>query len=102
MEVSARTRANHHQISVSDNGPGIAPHNLPNIFTSGFTTAATGEGLGLSIVKSLVDRLGGTVSVESEHDTGTTFTLSLPTSSRNTIVVNPAPLSHSPLATHRG
>jgi len=101
VEVSARTRANHHQISVSDNGAGISKINMANIFNSGFTTSSTGEGLGLSIVKTLVDRLGGTITVESEHDVGTTFTVSLPASSIATTVADPNVLPLNALAVSR-
>lgn len=79
VEISARTRANAHQISISDNGLGIAADKLPQLFAPEYTTSTgDGEGLGLSIVKTLVERLGGTVSVESEHEVGSSFVISLP------------------------
>jgi signal transduction histidine kinase len=81
LEVSGRQRGNMNQIVFADNGKGIAPAHLQQIFDAGFSTSKeTGEneGLGLSIVKSIVESLGGTISVDSEEDIGTTFTISLP------------------------
>jgi len=71
-------------IAVQDTGHGIAPEHLPNIFDrfyKGDTSragSAAGSGLGLSIVKAVVDRHGGTIAVFSSPD-GTTFELRLPT-----------------------
>ena len=72
-------------ISVSDDGCGIAPEALPHIFTRTYTVsnartpgASSGSGLGLSIAKAIVERHGGTISVESSFGKGTTFAVSLP------------------------
>ncbi len=68
-------------ISVSDNGPGIAPNNLArvfNLFHSGVNADEQSHGVGLSIVKRLVEALGGTIKVESELGCGTTFLFTLP------------------------
>lgn len=73
-------------ISVSDNGPGIAPEHLPNIFDLFYRAdparpmTAGGVGVGLSIVKLIVDGHGGHVEVESEQGVGSTFTIYLPAS----------------------
>ena len=68
------------EISVADDGPGIAPDLLPRIFDPFFTTKEVGKGsgLGLSIVHGIVDRHGGTIDVTSELGKGTTFTVRLP------------------------
>ena len=50
---------------VVNNGPAIAPEVLPRIFHTGFTTKADGHGLGLSIVKELLEGCGGEIRVES-------------------------------------
>ena len=50
---------------VGNNGPAIDPEVLPRIFNTGFTTKAAGHGLGLSIVKELVEDCGGEISVQS-------------------------------------
>jgi signal transduction histidine kinase len=65
---------------VEDEGSGIAPESLPLIFEPFFTTKSEGRGsgLGLSIVKGILDSLGATVRVASTPGEGTTFTLSLP------------------------
>jgi two-component system, OmpR family, sensor kinase len=65
---------------VRDNGPGIAPEHLPLIFDrfykSDVARATGGSGLGLSIVKAIVERHGGTVSVR--NDSGAVFEILLP------------------------
>ena len=71
-------------IVVKDNGPGIVAKKLPNIFDKFFRAHTPGEneipgsGLGLSIVKAIVERHGGRIWVESELDVGSTFTIALP------------------------
>jgi signal transduction histidine kinase len=69
------------QISVVDNGGGIVPETLPHIFDPFFSRRADGQagtGLGLTICKSIVERYGGTIAVESRPGAGTTFTINLP------------------------
>lgn len=65
-------------IRVSDTGTGIATEHLENIFDPFFTTKADGTGLGLAIVYRIVDDLGGSIDVKSEHGKGTIFTIWLP------------------------
>jgi signal transduction histidine kinase len=66
---------------VQDNGPGIPREKQTQLFTA-FTQLdthrATGHGLGLSIVKQIVEKLGGTVGVESEPGAGSRFYFTLP------------------------
>lgn len=66
-------------IQIIDNGKGIAPENLAKIFAPFFTTkpAVKGTGLGLSVSHGIVKRHGGTITVESEPNQGTTFTVTL-------------------------
>jgi signal transduction histidine kinase len=68
------------EITVSDDGPGIAADVIPRIFDPFFTTKDVGEGsgLGLSIVHGIVDRHGGRIEVESQLGQGTTFRITLP------------------------
>ena len=68
------------RIIVADTGSGIRPENLENIFDPFFTTKAVGKGtgLGLSICYSIMQRLGGAVTVTSEPGVGTEFSLFLP------------------------
>ena len=75
-------------VSVSDRGAGIPPEHLSRIFDRFFTwrPAASGPasrdhtGLGLSIVRTIVEGYGGSVSVESEPGRGATFTVRMPAS----------------------
>ncbi len=66
-------------IDVSDQGPGIPEDVLPHIFDPFFTTKPVGQGtgMGLSIVHSIVVALGGTVDVAATGPAGTTFRISL-------------------------
>ena len=67
-------------LSFQDSGPGISEEHLPQIFDPFFTTKDVGEGtgLGLAVTYSLVQRMGGTILVESEPDKGTCFIVRLP------------------------
>ncbi len=67
--------------SVRDNGPGISPEHLPQLFDRYFQVEPTnrnGVGLGLSIVKAIIDAHGGKLSVESLPGQGAIFTFMLP------------------------
>jgi signal transduction histidine kinase len=66
-------------IRVRDNGAGIAPEVMEKLFQPLFSTKARGIGLGLVVVKNLVEANGGTATVQSEVGIGTTFTVTLPT-----------------------
>lgn len=67
-------------VSISDTGCGIEPELLNRIFDPFFTTKTVGEGtgLGLSISYGIIEKHGGTISVESERGVGTTFKVSIP------------------------
>ncbi len=80
VAVRARAADLQVQISVEDNGPGIAPTNLGNVFERFWQAdrAAGGAGLGLVIVKGIVEAHGGRISVESTLGKGTTFQVKLP------------------------
>ena len=71
-------------VSVSDNGPGIELPILETIFTPFVTTKSctTPRGLGLAMVKTLVERNNGEISATSAPGIGTTFTLCLPSASK--------------------
>lgn len=74
------------RLEVSDTGAGIAPEELPHVFERFWRGArapelrASGSGLGLSIVKSIVDMHEGTISIQSASDMGTQVTVDLPRS----------------------
>jgi two-component system NtrC family sensor kinase len=80
-EAEGRRRA---IVAVSDNGVGIAPEHLSQVFVPFFTTRrqSHGTGLGLSIVKSIVETHDGEIRVESEVGRGTRFVVELPVDSK--------------------
>ena len=87
LESHVDSSANRLIISILDNGPGIPEESLPHIFQRTYTVssartpgAPSGSGLGLSIVKAIMERHGGTVFCESELGKGCRFTLTLPIS----------------------
>jgi PAS domain S-box-containing protein len=85
VEVILRESGGQVEISVADNGPGIAPEFLPHIFErfsqadSSSTRRHSGLGLGLAIARHLVELHGGSVKAENrENGTGAILTVSLP------------------------
>jgi signal transduction histidine kinase len=68
------------QMEFTDNGIGIADHYLDKIFKMFFRASADskGSGLGLYIVKAAVEKLHGTIEVESQLGVGTTFRIAIP------------------------
>jgi len=81
VEVACREQGGRAVATVRDNGTGIAPADLPHLFEPFYTTKVRGTGLGLGIARQIVLRHGGTMEVESELGSGTTFTLSFPVAS---------------------
>ncbi len=68
--------------TVQDDGAGIPPEMLAKVFEKGASDPGkTGSGLGLVIVKQIVEAHGGTVSAESVHGAGATFRFTIPTHS---------------------
>lgn len=65
------------RICVRDNGIGIHPEHLDKIFEPRFTTKTSGMGLGLAMVKSMIEHQGGTLEVTSTPGTGTEFSVYL-------------------------
>lgn len=65
-------------IEVKDNGVGIAPEKKQNIFVPYFTTKTTGTGLGLAMVKQIIENHNGSIYFESEIDKGTSFIIDIP------------------------
>jgi len=74
----AGTRDRDMVITVSDTGIGIPEEHLERIFEPLFSRKTKGIGLGLALVRTLVEAHGGTVGVESQVGVGTTFTVRLP------------------------
>ena len=65
------------RVEITDTGRGIAPEDIAKIFEPYYSTKETGTGLGLAIVKKAIDDHGGSISVSSKQDGGTTFTIIL-------------------------
>jgi signal transduction histidine kinase len=81
ITVRSRTAGNVVAISVTDTGHGIAREHQGAIFQPFVTTRSEGSGLGLSVSRALIERHGGTLTVESEPGHGATFTIFLPVAS---------------------
>ncbi|MCB1009966.1 MAG: hypothetical protein KDB94_13860, partial [Acidobacteria bacterium] len=79
-EVLLRTRSadGRVELAVSDSGPGLVDEHLPRLFEPFFTTKSDGLGLGLSIVRSIVESHGGQVAAENVTGGGATFRVRLP------------------------
>lgn len=66
------------KITVMDNGIGISEENKPKIFQPKFTTKTSGMGLGLAMVKKIVETYKGSITFASQEGLGTTFTVTFP------------------------
>lgn len=73
-----KVHGNHIHISISDNGVGIAKHEISRIFEPRFTTKSSGMGLGLALVKKMLENAHSSIKVQSEETKGTTFTIQIP------------------------
>jgi signal transduction histidine kinase len=66
------------EVSVHDDGSGMAPQVLKNLFVPFFTTKDRGTGLGLAISQRIVEKMGGRIDVLSHPGRGSTFSVVLP------------------------
>ncbi len=78
VSVHADTDGSTVRIAVRDNGAGIMDNDLPFIFERFYHSSEGGLGIGLAIVKELVEAHGGTVAAQSSEGTGSVFTVTLP------------------------
>jgi signal transduction histidine kinase len=78
VRVETRMKDGSAQIRVSDTGPGVSPEHRDRIFETFFTTKAQGMGLGLSIVRTIVEAHGGRVCLEPATSSGAEFSIWLP------------------------
>jgi len=78
IRVAVRPGAEDVEIRVEDQGKGIDEESLQRIFDPFFTTKSSGSGLGLSIVRNIVEKHHGTIRAERAPDQGTAFIVSLP------------------------
>ena len=79
LTVKGVKQKDHINISVADTGTGISKENMRRLFEPLFTTKARGIGLGLALSKNYVEANGGSISVKSEENKGSTFTISFET-----------------------
>ncbi|MOA29650.1 Sensor histidine kinase RcsC [compost metagenome] len=84
IQITAAATPEGVSIAVRDTGIGIPVSDLPQVFEpffqvdSGLTRLQRGSGLGLPIVKTLVEAMGGTITVSSQPDKGSTFRVTMP------------------------
>lgn len=78
IHVTVKQLENQVQIAVTDNGIGIPPEFRDRIFEPKFTTKTSGMGLGLGIIKNIIENYKGTITFETQVAKGTTFIVSLP------------------------
>jgi signal transduction histidine kinase len=82
IEVGVRSVRGHVEITVADDGPGIAPQDRERVFVPFFSTKASGTGLGLALARKFVEEAGGTiVCEEGPLRGGCRFRVTLPVSS---------------------
>lgn len=77
-EIIENDEAGWQRITVSDNGPGIAPAALPKLFRPFFTTKSNGTGLGLAVVQKIIVQHGGQVEARTCPKGGAEFIVTLP------------------------
>jgi two-component system heavy metal sensor histidine kinase CusS len=82
IQISVATQGPHSEVSVRDTGSGIAAEHLPRVFDRFYradsSRSSEGVGLGLALVKSIMDLHGGSAQIESEPGQGTIVILSFP------------------------
>jgi nitrogen fixation/metabolism regulation signal transduction histidine kinase len=78
IEITLDTDDGNYIIQVRDNGPGIAEDMMDKIFSPSFTTKTSGMGLGLALVRSIIEEAGGEINFESSPEKGTIFEIHLP------------------------
>ncbi|WP_299762154.1 HAMP domain-containing sensor histidine kinase [uncultured Dokdonia sp.] len=76
--VDVQTIGSDVHIKVSDNGIGITEENKPKIFEPKFTTKTSGMGLGLAMVKNIMETYNGSINFTSQEGKGTVFTVTFP------------------------
>lgn len=76
--VTTEVRGGELAVTITDNGSGIAPQDLPHIFDPFFTTKSTGTGLGLAVVQGIMKEHGGRIDIKSQPGQGTAVDLQFP------------------------
>jgi signal transduction histidine kinase len=90
LRLSLARENNHVRLGVSDTGHGMPEETRSKIFDPFFTTKdfGKGTGLGLTVVKGIIEEHGGTIAVESAVDRGTTFWIRLPVDEAQTVATS--------------
>lgn len=78
VDIKLERRADSFLVRISDNGAGITEDQIQKIFVPNFTTKTGGMGLGLAMVKSIIENFSGKIWFETSQGKGTTFFVSLP------------------------
>ena len=78
ISISLRKESEYCFVEIEDNGCGIKDEDKQKIFTPRFTTKQDGNGIGLTIVKSIIESYDGTISFTSKENEGTCFRVSFP------------------------
>lgn len=91
IKVDAGPEGDICKVLFADNGRGISPEDLPNIFNPFFSTKANGVGIDLALLKRIVQTHGGRVSAQSPPGQGAIFELRLPLERRRSIRTAPLP-----------
>lgn len=79
--VTASTRTGRAHVDIWDSGPGITKDRLDKVFDPFYSTKKDGTGLGLSVARQIVLAHGGTITIDSGPDSGTTVSIRLPVAS---------------------
>ncbi len=75
IDIRLMSRSGRYVISISDNGKGIKDEDKGSIFMPNFTTKSSGMGIGLSIVRNIIQASNGRITFESTENVGTTFNM---------------------------
>jgi two-component system sensor kinase FixL len=78
LTIRGRQQGNDLEVVVADTGVGILSENLARVMEPLYSTKARGLGLGLALARDIVEKHGGSLSVTSEPQRGSTFTVKLP------------------------
>jgi signal transduction histidine kinase len=79
LTVSIERRDDRYRIAFADTGTGIPAREIEKVFEPFYTTKPAGSGLGLAVVRRIVEDHGGTVAIASDPSSGTTVTVTVPT-----------------------
>lgn len=106
VSVTMRSEGERLLIDVEDTGQGMAPETLAHVFEPFYQgegdTPSIGTGVGLALVKQIMDAVDGTVTAESTVGKGTTFLLSVPIRNEGGQRIAAAPETHTPLLPETG